>query len=352
VKKIFVTASLVCSLFSPGFIQAQDQDKLKNNSETDEIIIRNKGDKKMDLNVEINGDQINVNGVPLAEYKDDHIKISRRKMMIRNGDNSMSFDFNQDGNMDLGNDENNQWNFPKVEVRPFLGVTTEKTDEGGALVKEVTKESPAEKAGIKKNDVITKVDDNEIKNAGSLSQVILTKNPGDEVKIYYKRDGKEHSKKIKLGEKKGKKSFELVYGDPNGMMKMFNMPPVEMNRIPPIPRITPDPEGTENEYNPWMNNESIMPQQKKIGLKIQDMEQGGGVRVIDVDPGSAAGNAGLIKDDLITEIDGKIINNTDDARGQLRTQEGKTSYKIKAQRNGNVLEFEIKFPKNLKTADL
>jgi serine protease Do len=92
--------------------------------------------------------------------------------------------------------------------------------------------------------------------------------------------------------------------------------------------------------------------QKKLGLKIQDTEEGGNVKVIEVVDSSAAQKAGLKKDDIITEINGQKINNTDEAREQLQEAGVKSSYIIKAKRNGIVMSFDVKIPKKLKTANL
>ena len=91
---------------------------------------------------------------------------------------------------------------------------------------------------------------------------------------------------------------------------------------------------------------------QKLGLKIQDTEESNRVKVLDVEPGSAAGKAGLQRDDIVIEIDGEKINNTDEARLQLQENAERSAYKIKATRNGNTMEFEVKIPKKLKTADL
>lgn len=81
-------------------------------------------------------------------------------------------------------------------------------------------------------------------------------------------------------------------------------------------------------------NEDFMeggfPRQKKLGLKIQDTEEGGNIKVIAVEDSSAAEKARLKKDDIITEINGKKINNTDDAREQLQEVGDKSAYTIKA----------------------
>ena len=72
----------------------------------------------------------------------------------------------------------------------------------------------------------------------------------------------------------------------------------------------------------------------------------------DKEKDSPAEKAGLQKDDLLTEINGQKINSTDDAREQLRETQDKSTYNIKATRNGIEKNFDIKIPKKLKTADL
>jgi S1-C subfamily serine protease len=58
--------------------------------------------------------------------------------------------------------------------------------------------SPAEKAGIKKGDIIIEVDGKKIDNQFSLSQAITNKNVGDIVKIKILREGKEINLNVKL----------------------------------------------------------------------------------------------------------------------------------------------------------
>ena len=67
---------------------------------------------------------------------------------------------------------------------------------------------------------------------------------------------------------------------------------------------------------------------------------------------SAAAKAGMLKDDIITEIAGVKVSNTDDAREQLMENNEKSAYTIKARRNGTDMVFNIKIPKKLKTANL
>jgi len=58
--------------------------------------------------------------------------------------------------------------------------------------------SPAEKAGIKKGDIILEVDDKKIDNQFSLSQAITNKNVGDIIRLKILRDGKEINLSVRL----------------------------------------------------------------------------------------------------------------------------------------------------------
>ncbi|UAY51853.1 PDZ domain-containing protein [Ferruginibacter albus] len=305
------------------------------NKHGEEIVICNKGDKQMNITVQINGDSITVNGKPLSDFKDADVTINKRKMMVRDG--NMTLDFNNMNGGDWGL-KNMYDQLGKASSYPFLGVTTDKVKDG-VKIDELVPSGAAEKAGLKEGDIITKVDDDYISNPETLSSVIRSKKPQQEIKVYYKRGGKENSMKIKLGEHKEKITRTITFDAP--MMRSFSIPsPDEMdeNDIPYMPDM-PD------------MADMGMPQRKKIGIKIQDTEDGK-VKVINVEDSSAAANAGIKKDDIITEIDGEKIDNTDEAREQLHPEEGKMSYNIKINRSGKEISFDVKIPRKLKTANL
>lgn len=60
--------------------------------------------------------------------------------------------------------------------------------------------SPAEKAGLKKGDIITKLDGKRIDAKNPLLSAISTHQPGDKVSVTYMRDGKESTVDVTLGE--------------------------------------------------------------------------------------------------------------------------------------------------------
>ncbi|MCX6028285.1 MAG: PDZ domain-containing protein [Chloroflexi bacterium] len=71
---------------------------------------------------------------------------------------------------------------------------------GGALVQEVVKGTPAEDAGIKVGDVITKVDDTPMDATHRLGDVVAGHTPGDRVTLTVWRAGETRTIKVKLGE--------------------------------------------------------------------------------------------------------------------------------------------------------
>ncbi|MFT9599100.1 S1C family serine protease [Mesobacillus sp.] len=73
--------------------------------------------------------------------------------------------------------------------------------ENGIVIKEVVSTSPAGRAGLKEYDVITKLDDTEVKTAGELRKYLYTeKEIGDEVIVTFFRDGKEETATLTLVE--------------------------------------------------------------------------------------------------------------------------------------------------------
>lgn len=63
----------------------------------------------------------------------------------------------------------------------------------GAVVQSVTVDSPAEKAGLARSDIVTEVDGKAIKTREELTSTISGKRPGDKVTITYERNGKKQT---------------------------------------------------------------------------------------------------------------------------------------------------------------
>src|SRR5215467_10576756 len=98
-------------------------------------------------------------------------------------------------------------------VRGYLGTTVQKItpeiadslglkQQHGALVADVMRGSPAERAGIKTGDIITEFNSKEVKDSAELPALVARVAPGTTASIKVLRDGKEISLPITVGEMK------------------------------------------------------------------------------------------------------------------------------------------------------
>lgn len=334
---------------------AQETPKSDVKKETQEIIIRKNGEKDTKVTVEFTGDKILINGKPLMEFNEDGLTINNRKMIIRDGDKiTMNFDrkmFDLDNKLkeldalkDIHIDnfsmDFNDGNGTKGAPYTFMGVTTNKVDEG-AEITNLEEDGPAAKAGLKEGDIIYMIEDTKITSASDLSKTVRAKKPGDKVKVYFLRNGKKKDEKVVLGSKEAMVR-NFTFSGPGGSSRTLTVPRA------PMPPMSPSMDNGMFNGNDFQFNM----RRQKLGLKIQDTEEGNGVKVLDVESASAAATAGLMKDDVITEIGGVKVNTTDDARNQLQENKDKNMYSVKAKRNGSEMTFNIKIPKNLKTTTL
>lgn len=81
----------------------------------------------------------------------------------------------------------------------FYKVLSENKITAGVVVYEVEKGSPADKAGIKKNDVILKINDDEITNIAYFRYYLYNYEVGEKVNITINREGKEKRFTVELG---------------------------------------------------------------------------------------------------------------------------------------------------------
>jgi C-terminal processing protease CtpA/Prc len=83
-----------------------------------------------------------------------------------------------------------------------------KVDDGKLVVESTIKDSPAEKAGLKADDVIVKIDDHAVKEKdltqedleAAVKEIVKHK-PGDKIKVTVKREGKEKSIDVTVGKR-------------------------------------------------------------------------------------------------------------------------------------------------------
>jgi Do/DeqQ family serine protease len=90
--------------------------------------------------------------------------------------------------------------------RPYLGISAnqDRMDAGdGAHIGEVAKDGAAASTGLKKGDIITKINDAPIYSWTELQATVSSYNTGDKINITYKRDGKEYMTAATLTGKTG-----------------------------------------------------------------------------------------------------------------------------------------------------
>ncbi|HLK29016.1 MAG TPA: PDZ domain-containing protein [Puia sp.] len=302
----------------------------------EEIIIRKKNNKDIKITVEVKEGKVFINGKPADEYNDDNVSI--RKMMLRDGDGDVLAFASPDIHFSPfrgGTSYKVDGNFMKKANVAFLGVTSnDADDDAGAKITGITEGSAAEKAQLRKGDIITKINDIKVEGSESLTDAIHTFKPEEKVTVTFKREGKEQKVTATLGKNKG---YNMT-GSYN-----FSMPDMQkMKELSNMDRL----------YAPRAYSYSYNGGRPKLGIKAQDTEDGKGVKVLDVDDESPAEKAGVKEGDVITQFDGKPVNSAESLANLARENKDKYSYKLNLTRDGKSQEVEVKIPKKLKTADL
>jgi serine protease Do len=150
----------------------------------------------------------------------------------------------------------------------------------GALVADVIPGGAAEAGGIRRGDVIVKFNGKDIDEMNELPRIVASTPVGKEVAVGILRDGKPMTLKLKVGELKDE---------------------------PAAPAL----EKTKLEFG--MSVQEITPEMARQ-LRLSEP---GGVVVTQVEPGSAADEAGIQRGDIIREVNGQNIRNPGDYRAAL-----------------------------------
>ena len=178
-------------------------------------------------------------------------------------------------------------------TRGWLGVqiqpVTEDLAEGlglskaqGAIVSDLTENSPALKAGIKQGDTILKANGKEISDARDLARTIAKVKPGSEIPIDIIRNGKAETINVKIG---------TMPSDPAKMAG-----------------VTKPDDGFDL---------------SSLGIEVAPADDGAGVRITQVNPDSAAAERGLKEGDVILEVAGKQVANAADVEAAVKKGDAK-----------------------------
>ena len=338
-------------------VRAKDKYGAKGENGVIEITSKKKAkagkiDSTENMTVVINGDQVTINGVP-ADKNDPRI-IRRGKVTIVGGKPGETINIKGDTVIandieieDIEGDPSDMFAPPPPPMNTaFLGVMSQAAENNkGAAINSVSEGSPAEKAGLKEKDVITKLNDKSIDGPKSLYEAVGEYKVDDKVTITYLRDGKEKKTTAVLAKNKAiANENTFILRTPNGntnqntFRRGFRITPgqnfnFEMPEIPGL-------DGLTGQFN----------RKPKLGISIEDLENGEGVKVKTVNEASPADKAGFKANDIIIQFDDKKINDVNDLKWEY-IQEGQV-LKFTIQRGGEKKNIEVKIPKKIKTADL
>lgn len=300
-KKIFVSAIMIGLLFPAIAVSAQDNST--NNGSEKIIIIKKK--------IGPDGQSISIDTLSSLAYSGKEIDPNDLlSIKVLPGLRNM---FSINGK-----------SFPSTPTT-FLGVMT-KANEKGAEVMDVTEGSPAAKAGIEKGDIITKVGAADITSPQKLSDIITGLKSGNKVKIQILRNNKTKEVTAELGER-NTNYYSQYFKDLHIPDFSFSGP---RNRIEGFGFTNASP---------------------SLGLQVQETEDNSGVKVLKVEPGSAAEKAGVRTGDLITALNGSKVT---DLNSLLKEKSGVTNrdYDLSILRDQKPMTIAIKIPRKLKQANL
>lgn len=88
----------------------------------------------------------------------------------------------------------------KPVSHPYLGVSVQAADTGGASVSAVTENSPAAKAGLQKGDIVTKFNGKIINDSDDLVSAVQSGTVGQQVTVEFTRNGEPQTATVTLGE--------------------------------------------------------------------------------------------------------------------------------------------------------
>ena len=152
----------------------------------------------------------------------------------------------------------------------------------GALVSAVSDDSPAEKAGVKRGDVIVAIEGKEVRDSNSLRNTVSRLKPGSTVSLTLFRSGQERQVSVRLGEMQARTASDE--SSSSGA-----------------------PSGTRG----------------ALGLALQKGESG--LEVTNVDPSGPAADAGIRVGDVLEEVNGQPVTSSADVRAALGKSKGKAA---------------------------
>jgi serine protease Do len=192
-------------------------------------------------------------------------------------------------------------------INPSLAEAFKLPDLNGALVGEITPNSPAAEAGLKPEDVIVEVDGKKIIDSRQLRLLMAQSAPGTKVKLTLLRSGKRQSVTAELDEMPTEREQTLGLQTPPGRS----------------PTTTADP----------LDGVQVADLDFRVRRQFSISPNVRGALVMDLEERSPAARSGLAPGDVIVEINRQAVRNADEAV-QLGRQVKNGKVLLRVWRNG------------------
>jgi serine protease Do len=186
--------------------------------------------------------------------------------------------------------------FPQ-DITPGMAESLHLTDTRGVLLGDVTPGTPAAKAGLQRGDVLLEINGERIDSANQLRARVSLMAPGTAVRVKYLRDGSQHETTVTLAEA---------------------TPEQAQNRAPSYGR------GRDYNQSSGLSGVTVQDLDPDTLRQLRLPPSTRGVVVANVDPASAAAEAGLQPGDVILEVDRTRIASTNDFDRAVRRAPGHT----------------------------
>jgi C-terminal processing protease CtpA/Prc len=195
----------------------------------------------------------------------------------------------------------------------------------GVIVEGVSSDTPAEKAGLRENDIILKLNNNSITGPREFRNLLAKLKPNDSVELVYLRAGKTKTVNVKLGEREE---------------HTFNIPGLGKHDI-------------HVEGDPWTWSESKSDKETRkvafAGIVTQGLSDGlaayfkveKGALISEVVKGSPAEKSGLRAGDVVTKIGDDAIEDEDDVRSAIHDRKPGDGTEFTIKRDGQEMKITV-----------
>ncbi len=221
----------------------------------------------------------------------------------------------------------------------WLGVTTQQiTDElrdaldlkgNGVLVNSVINDGPADRAGLRKGDVITSFNDREVGSPAELADAVQNQAVGSTVNVRVMRRGSSQTFSVRLGSRPESTEDQTPTPGSRSDVRVYR----NGREVNPE-----DLEGPNLEGLGAMRRMMFMSDRGRLGVRVQKLNpdlasyfggsNGKGALVLEVVDDTPADKAGVKAGDVIVRVGDKDVDDPDDLVSALRDEEGKVTLTV------------------------